>query len=513
MTCSLPLALVAGFAGAQPAPSSVEVGADPAFVTDTADAGPGGPTPVTPEADGDPSTTQDPDAGPPGSEKKKRKVAVDRLPIVDADPPLESLPAKRAKPDYDGRGKEPTTAGDVLLWIPRLLVGPLYLAHEYLIRRPIGAVIMAVERDKLTQRAIYVFTLGGQKNVGFFPTFFYDFNLLPSAGVYVWWDDALARKNHVRFHFGTWGPDWISTTLTDRYDLSEHSTVSLRAAFSRRSDNLFYGLGPESEQRLESRYEAISLDVGPRYDLEVVRGVQLLTAVGVRDTSFGEGTCCESPKLHERIRAGQLAAPPRLDDGYTFVYQSAGLSLDSRRPRPSQQSGVRLSVSGQPAFDVSRRPGSSWVKYEGTVGGFWDVTGSARVLSLSVATIFVDPLQGPASTIPFTELTTLGGFGLMRGFLPGRLVDRSAAVATLGYQWPIWAFFDGTMQVSAGNVFGAGLRGFDAGKLRLSTGLGIRSNNSPDHQFEVLAGFGTDTFERGTEITSFRLAFGATRGF
>ena len=69
------------------------------------------------------------------------------------------------------------------------------------------------------------------------------------------------------------------------------------------------------------------------------------------------------------------------------------------------------------------------------------------------------------------------------------------------------------MQVSAGNVFGAGLHDYDAKKLRLSSGLGVRSNNSPDHQFEVIAGFGTDTFENGAKITSFRLAFGATRGF
>ena len=101
----------------------------------------------------------------------------------------------------------------------------------------------------------------------------------------------------------------------------------------------------------------------------------------------------------------------------------------------------------------------------------------------------------------------------MRGFLAGRLIDLSAVVATLAYQWPIWVFLDGTMQVSTGNVFGAGLHDFDAGKLRLSSGMGVRTNSSPDHQFEILAGFGTDTIDNGAKITSFRLAFGATRGF
>lgn len=153
------------------------------------------------------------------------------------------------------------------------------------------------------------------------------------------------------------------------------------------------------------------------------------------------------------------------------------------------------------------------MKYEGTVGGFWDVTKTARVLSLSATAIFVDPIQGSGGAIPFTELATLGGFGHMRGYLPGRLIDRSAAVATLGYQWPIWAFLDGTMRVSTGNVFGAGLRGIEPGKLRLSTDFGIQSNSSPDHRFELIAGFGTDTFDNGARITSVRLALGATRGF
>ncbi|MDF2693422.1 MAG: hypothetical protein K0S65_1805, partial [Labilithrix sp.] len=36
---------------------------------------------------------------------------------------------------------------------------------------------------------------------------------------------------------------------------------------------------------------------------------------------------------------------------------------------------------------------------------------------------------------------------------------------------------------------------------------------SPDHTFEFLAGFGTETFDQGTEVSSFRLLFGTNRGF
>ena len=429
------------------------------------------------------------------------------------EPPLAVITEKRAVPDYDGRGDEPTTAAETLLWVPRVLVLPIYLTTEYLIRRPLGAVIMAIEANRLVQRAIYFVTFGGNKNIGLVPTFFADFGVLPSVGGYFFWDDALIKHNHVRVHAGTWGPEWLSLAVADRYDVGEDSTVQLRGSWSRRQDYPFFGLGPSSKQDNESRYSATTLDVGPGYDLRISPRVRLQTAVGVRNTSFAEGSCCGDPSVQERVRAGQLALPPRITDGYTIAYQSASLAFDTREARPKSQSGLRVALDGQPAFDVSRRPGNSWLRYGATVGGFWDVTGKARVLSLTFAGMFADPLTGSGGEIPFNEQVALGGTGFMRGFLPGRMIDRSAAVATLAYQWPIWVFLDGTMHVATGNVFGAGLQGFEPGKLRLSTGIGLRTNSSPDHQFEILAGFGTDTFDDGAKITSFRLALGATRGF
>lgn len=170
-------------------------------------------------------------------------------------------------------------------------------------------------------------------------------------------------------------------------------------------------------------------------------------------------------------------------------------------------------MSGTPSFDVSNHPGKSWVRYEAHALGALDITGTQRTLMLGANAVFVDPLQGGGSGIPFTELASLGGTGPMRGFLPGRLIGRSAAVVSLDYEWPIWSFLDGTIQTAVGNVFDAGLKDFSLDKLRLSTVFGIRSNSSRDHVFELLSGFGTETFEQGMRVTSFRLAFGANRAF
>jgi hypothetical protein len=442
------------------------------------------------------------------NEDQTRKPGQGEVAIVDAEPPANALPKKRPVPDYDGRGEKPKTASDALLWIPRVLAAPFYFVSEYLIRRPLGAVVTAIERDKLTQRFIYILTIGPKRNIGFAPTFYFDDGRMPAAGAYIWWDDAGSTQNHVRGYFATWGEPLIMGTLADRWELDPTTAASLRIAYTHRTDNLFYGIGPDTTSRTESRFETSTIEGGPTFEHRFISA-----QAGVRDVRYdGDGACCGTAKLLDRVRTGQLPPPPRLlDAGYTSVFQSATVYVDSRSAL--SRLGGRLALTGAPSFDVSERPGQSWLRYEANAVGSWDVTGTARLLSLGVTAVFVDPILGGSRGIPFTELVTLGGTGPMRGFLTGRLVDRSAAVATLDYQWPIWSFLDGTMQAAIGNVFGAGLQDFALEKLRLSAVFGLRSNASRDHVFEVLTGFGTETIEQGLGATAFRLAFGATHGF
>jgi outer membrane protein assembly factor BamA len=152
-----------------------------------------------------------------------------------------------------------------------------------------------------------------------------------------------------------------------------------------------------------------------------------------------------------------------------------------------------------------------YLRYGATLGGFVDIY-HQRVFGLSLIADFVDPLAAE-SAIPFTELVALGGSRPMRGFLPNRLLGRSSAVARLEYRWPIWVFLDGLAHYELGNVFGKQLEDFDAELLRQSVGFGFRANSSRDHTFEMLLGFGTETFADGSEVDSIRFVFGATEGF
>jgi hypothetical protein len=41
---------------------------------------------------------------------------------------------RRKIPDYDGREPEPSTPGDVAIWVPRVVLAPPYLVWEYALR-------------------------------------------------------------------------------------------------------------------------------------------------------------------------------------------------------------------------------------------------------------------------------------------------------------------------------------------------------------------------------------------
>ncbi|MBX3217442.1 MAG: BamA/TamA family outer membrane protein [Labilithrix sp.] len=446
--------------------------------------------------------------------------ATDRAPAERATPEVDrrgvspaNVPAapssKRAMPDYDGRGAPPTTAGDVALWIPRVALFPLYLVSEYVVRRPLAWLIGTAEQNQWPSVIRDFFLFGPEKKAGVVPTAFLDFGFRPSFGFYAFWDDLLGAGNHLRMHASTFGPSWLQGSIADRIPLGADGALDLRVEGIHRPDYVFYGLGPRSLGRDETRYGVDQVQARPVLELDWWRGSRVLATAGVRAVRFRDDACCDAPSLSSEIRAGRRSAPPAFERGYTNLFQRLELTVDTRARRPASQTGARVEAEIEQGNDTTRG-GSSWVRYGGSAGGYLDLKNN-RTVSLAVTTLFVDTLGG--GDVPFTEQIALGGAGPMRGYLYGRLVDRSAAVATLKYRWPVWAFLDGTVQVAAGNVFGRQLHDFRADLLRLSAAIGVESVGAADHTFELLTGLGTETIEQSARVTSVRVLFGTNRGF
>lgn len=420
-------------------------------------------------------------------------------------------PPKRPLPDYAGREPPPPTAGEVLVWIPRAILFPVYLTTDYLIRRPIGAAEVAAERANLPQQLYDFFTFGPDHKAGWAPVAFVDFGVNPSVGVYGFWDDALFKGDDLRAHFVGWPDAWIGASLVQRIALEGSSTFDLHLEGIRRPDHPFYGLGPRTLNGALSRYGEDLLGASAGMTFPFWRASKIETRTGIRSASFYDGHYAGDPGILESAAAGTFALPPGFSSGYAAQINHVGVAVDSRRPFPSDGSGLRIAASAEQGSGFGAMPAGGWIRYEGDAGAFLDLDGRRRVISLSAQTLFVDPLGD--APIPFTELVTLGGdIAPMPGFLPGRMLDRSAAVGTLKYTWPIGPWLSGQIQGAVGNVFDEHLDDFRGGLLRFSGAVGLQSDGSPDSNFQFLFGVGSETFDQGGKIDSFRLSFGTTTG-
>jgi len=420
-------------------------------------------------------------------------------------------PPKRDLPDYDGRGSPPTTPGDVALWVPRVIFSPIYFVTEFLIRRPLGALIAGAERAGWPDLLYNFFFFGPDHKAGFAPLVFADFGFNPSVGLFAFWNDAFTKGNDLSLHSGIWTSDWIAGDFADKIHLHGKDTLTFDALGVRRPDKVFYGIGPRSLEASQSRFGIGELQGSATFDFPLWRSSRIKAGVGVRSVDLYHGHYGRDPSVEVSAERGTFPLPPGFGRGYTAEYNHLLAALDSRRERPAEGSGFRVEVEAEQGSDVRHSPASGWIRYGGTAGAFYDLDGRHRVVSLSVTSLFADPLgQEP---IPFTELITLGGDGPMRGFYPGRLVGRSAAVATVRYRWPIWVWLDGSLQAAVGNVFDEHLDEFRPSLLRFSSAIGVESVGTPDNSIEILFGIGTETFDHGGQIDSLRLALGSNRGF
>jgi hypothetical protein len=427
---------------------------------------------------------------------------------------------KREKPDYDGRGN-PDAKPSALLWIPRVVLAPIYAVHEYVIRRPLGALIKTAERHNWIQHIQDLLEFGPNRDLFIFPTIAYDFGLLPAAGASFRWRNAVVEDNNLWVHVGTWGPDWISAHADDRYTFDGSAMdATTRVGFVRRDDNLFFGIGPDVTRATEARYGLQRFDATEMLSRRFARASEVSLAAGVRSSILRSGTCCGDPALSDLIASGAVPTPPGDDPSHLTVYERVTLHLDSRTPAPTPGAGGYLELHGEDHVDVHTE--DAWVRYGGEAGVAFDLDGRHRILRFLVATELVDPL-GAHGDVPFYELAQLGGQDVLEGFLGGQdtmsgflrgwMNGRSVATAGAAYTWPVWPWLDGQARLSVGNAFDARFGGFSPDKLRLSADIGVTTTAGHNAGIELLIGVGTETFEQGGSITSVRAAIGTRAGF
>ncbi|HJK89342.1 MAG TPA: hypothetical protein RMH85_35685 [Polyangiaceae bacterium LLY-WYZ-15_(1-7)] len=415
--------------------------------------------------------------------------------------------APRAVPDYDGRPAAPPSAGRQLLWIPRILFAPLYFLTEFVLRRPLSALSRMAEQS--TSDPLRFFVFGERQQVAIAPTLYIDFGDQPSAGLYLRWNEAGHPSHKMRFYFATWGKDWLRGRVLTRWEPA-HERWRFEARFhaSRRPDGRFFGIGAESRDEA-ARYQFRQLDGQLAFEGEPWRATFVTTWAGVREVRFSDDVFAGAT-IEEQVAQGAYPTPPGYEDGYLIYAQGAEVIFNTRRARPADTSGVLLELRGEHAFDLRDRLARRWFSYGGAAGAYVDLSSSGHVLGVIASASLVEPLAGE---VPFTELPDLGGNGPMRGFRNGRLRGQSAASVVAQYSWPVWVYLDAIAHVGFGGVWGERFEDFSWDDLRMSFGIGFGAIHSVDHRFDFTLAWGTEPITAGFQVTSFRLALGATFEF
>ncbi len=346
-------------------------------------------------------------------------------------PPPAQAVGKRATPDYDGRGEAPMTAAEGLLWVPRILVSPLYLVSEYVLRRPLGFLITEAERTGLPHLLADLFTFGEGGKTGIIPTALFDFGLeagfIPSFGVYFFTEDLIADGNDFTIRGAIGGKDWVQVKASDSFTWGEDDAyeLSLTGFYGRRRDWVFAGIGPDWSKLSISRYGEQHVAGEIAYEMKIGARGWLEASTGPVSRSFFRATCCDDGSIERAVDEGRVAGlPPAYEDGYLAWDTHLAVAYDTRGKRPGPESGFRAQVDGALAFRMDGEGGAGWARYGARLGGFLDLY-SNRVLGLLLHASFADPLEG-GGVLPFTEYAMLGGEEPMTAFVEGRLRGRSS---------------------------------------------------------------------------------------
>ncbi len=415
---------------------------------------------------------------------------------------------KRANPDLAGRGSE--SGENPLLWVPRALLLPAHLVLEWGVRKPLGALLTVAERDRWADLLIDFFTFD-ERRLGIIPTFFLDFNFRPSVGIYAFANEVFVKSHGIRLALGYGGDDWYRVTFVDRWNIGHRSELDFSFNLWARPDHIYTGLGLDGDPDLRSRYFRELMDGKVQLLTRPWQGSELRVEVGVRRNRFRDGDGDEERTLSEGLAAGLFAPPVGFADGYTAAYQQVLVRVDTREERPKEGSGLLVEAYLKHGWDIESPEGRQWMGYGGSTGAFFDL-GHRRVIGVTAQAHLVNPVGG--REVPFTELFILGVRPQdLSGFLPGTFIGQSAGIVTFEYDYPIWVFLDGSLQVSVGNAFDRNFRDFDPRALRASVGLGLTNTNDRDNALTVLVAVGSSRFDEPFSIDGFRLVLGTQTGF
>ena len=424
---------------------------------------------------------------------------------------------------------------------------PLFVVTELGLRQPIGFLTRSIDRYNIATNLREAFTFRDH-TIGFFPTITIANGMQPGFGISAFADHLFVDWHVMKASVSTDFQRNIISSVLNRFTLARSAEVNLLAAYHRRNDLVFYGIGTDTTRSEEDRtrferrkpFAELELAIGSGkaasasassggvssgdfatndFALQALSHLGGRLAVELSDNNFActsrRPDICGEDSLEgtadDRFSLGKNGDAAYFSSGYALMRIKALLSVDSRAPGQPGSTGVRLDVFGRYGEGLgSRADNVRFFRYGGELAGFIDVTGHRhRVVGVRLYVELLERARGHDA--PFMELVNLGGPEVMRGFLRARFQGDAATVATVDYRWPIWSFLDANLFYEMGNVWDRHLTNFDVQSMRGSYGLAMRTNTSRDASFQLLVAFGTKTWS--VQPDEFRFFAGTNVGF
>ena len=461
-------------------------------------------------------------AEPSEEERTWGPAEAEELPPTHTD---ETVSERGELPDYDGRGRDPVTAGEVVAWVPRVVFAPVYLVERYVVYEPVRAAAIWTEKNNVPIKVMNALSFGDEYRFTVMPSALIDFGFRPSVGIGLSGKELTRAEHRMQLKAAWGGNGWYlfrggyQVPLTDAARQSTHplagTLFTADAWIQHRPDYIFHGVGNETTSE---RTRFGQLHGGGRVGMDLVFGE--MDAIRARASAtthrFDEGrSYFDDPLITDRFDTDLIPG----FDGYLLLSSGADLILDSGHGPPGANNGVpapgtavRLEVGADYGAHLHEGgQGGQYVRWTAEGGAFLDLNGRNRTLAFRQQFAAVEQLGGMPT--PFAELVTLGGNETMRGHLNGRFRGDSAVVTGVQYTWPIWVVINGSIEAELGGVFGPDFEGSSVDQMAASFAYGIRTPRNHGGNTQLMFGLGTTPLGEGAEIDTLRLVIGTTEGF
>jgi hypothetical protein len=422
-------------------------------------------------------------------------VDLDEVEPIERPSEASSSGPRRDATYYRGRSREPT-AEEALLWIPRVVLFPIHLVTEYLLRIPVLALLTWAERNHLF--ALFELIFNPTPDFSWSPTITLEAGVFALPGLSARWRNMGIAGHELRIAGTLAGDTFWSAALRDTWTFAPIH-VGVRGGHSTRPDRAYYGLGPGSPgvrtNFSETRSEAFAF-LGVTHESHV----RVELTGGWSREVIGLGN---APAMQTRVEEG---GAPGLGP-FELLLVSLDVRLDTRRAQ-EENGGVRARAAATYGLDPASDR-TTFLAIDVDVEAAAEVSAPDRVLAARVHVTETVPLgSGP---VPFLHLATLG-WSNHQGFVLGRFRGEAAFLAEIRYRYPVHYFVDLQWIASVGNVFARDFSDFSAGALTGSFGLGLRTRRTGSDPIEITLAVGTTRFDSNLSIESVRFYLSTTEG-